>query len=224
VWAFPGVRSLAATLFLILGLLSLPRAASAASFDCAKAGTPTEKAVCADPALSKLDEQVAAGFRAGLSKWPAGNWATYLRNEQRDWLKDRDSICKADRACLRRDYELRLGFLNKPDIKWMGRYVAGKCPQDGRYLDVTPNHPQAGVEAMLYICPDMAGNVLFQGDGVPDANGLLTIVEPGGCRRSFRFAQDTVTLSSAGPLCGVSFETDMVYRRDPAKSPYRLKD
>jgi uncharacterized protein len=52
--------------------LAAPIAAEAASFDCAKAGTPTEKAICKDPAVSKLDEQVAAAFKTAQGLWPAG--------------------------------------------------------------------------------------------------------------------------------------------------------
>ena len=44
-------------LFALAAALSV-RSASAASFDCAKASTPTEKAICADPILSSLDEQL----------------------------------------------------------------------------------------------------------------------------------------------------------------------
>jgi uncharacterized protein len=63
--------------------LVVPSASLAASFDCAKAGTPTEKAICKDPAVSKLDDQVAAAFKTAQTLWPAGNWSTYIRNEQR---------------------------------------------------------------------------------------------------------------------------------------------
>jgi len=200
--------------------LMLPAAASAASFDCKKASTATEKAICADPAVSRLDEQVAEAFRAAQGHWAAGNWGAFIRSEQRWWLKDRDRICKADRACLQRDYELRLMLLKKPDLKWSGRYVAGRCPADGLYLDVSPSHPAAGVSLELYVCPNPKGNMLIQAEGVPDAQGRLVVQEV-GCRREFRFTQDTVTLvSTGGERCGVSWPVDRVYRRDPAKSPY----
>jgi len=194
--------------------------AAAASFDCAKAASATEKAICADPALSRLDEQVAEAFKAAQGHWAAGDWRIFLRNEQRSWLRDRDANCKGDRACLKRDYELRLSFLRKPDLKWMGRYVSGRCPADGLYLDVTPSHPAAGVGVELYICPNSAGNMLVQAEGAPDAQGRL-VADDAGCRREFRFAQDTVTVSSSGGArCAVSANVDRVYRRDPAKSPY----
>lgn len=62
-------------------------AAGAASFDCGKAATPAEKAICADPALSKADDDLAAAYKAALAATldPAS-----LRRAQRQWLQDRD--------------------------------------------------------------------------------------------------------------------------------------
>lgn len=206
-----------------LAFVLMSSQAAAASFDCARAATPTEKAICADPALSRLDDQVAEAFRAAQGLWPAGDWRAFLRNEQRNWLKDRDATCKADRACLKRDYELRVRFLRKPYLRYMGRYVAGRCPADGLYLDVTPTYPADGVGIELYVCPDSAGNMLVQRDGVVDAQGRL-VVEDAGCRREFRFTQDTVTVvSTGGQRCAISFNVDRTYRRDPTRSPY-LRD
>lgn len=58
------LRSTAAAALLIL----LPPAAHAAGFDCAKAASPTEKAICADAALSKLDGDLAAAWKQALGK------------------------------------------------------------------------------------------------------------------------------------------------------------
>jgi uncharacterized protein YecT (DUF1311 family) len=148
-----------------LAWLAAPAVSQAASFDCAKAGTPTEKAICKNPAVSKLDDQVAAAFKTAQGLWPAGNWSAFIRSEQRWWLKDRDRICKADVACLKQDYERRLSYLTHPSLKWEGRYVAGRCPHDGVYLDVAQNYPDAGVGVDLYLCPNSAGNMLLQAAG-----------------------------------------------------------
>ncbi|CAN7565304.1 lysozyme inhibitor LprI family protein [Caulobacter sp. LjRoot300] len=199
--------------------LAAPTATWAASFDCAKAGTPTERAICKDAAVSKLDEQVAAAFKAAQGLWPAGNWSTFVRNEQREWLKDRNGVCKADVACLKEDYERRLTFLTHPSLKWMGRYIAGRCPDDGVYLDVTPSYPDAGIGAELYVCPDPKGNMLLQARGDVDASGRLSF-EDAGCPRVLTLTQDTATLS-APKTEHCAMGTDLkVFRRDPAKSPY----
>jgi uncharacterized protein YecT (DUF1311 family) len=199
--------------------LAAPTASWAASFDCAKAGTPTEKAICKDPAVSKLDDQVAVAFKAAQGLWPAGNWSTYIRNEQREWLKDRNGICKADVACLKQDYERRLTFLTHPSLKWMGRYVAGRCPHDGVYLDVTQRYPEAGIDVLLYICPEPKGSVFLQADGDVDASGKLSF-EDAGCPRVLAFTQDTATLSAPKTeRCHMGTD-ERVFRRDPVKSPY----
>jgi uncharacterized protein YecT (DUF1311 family) len=201
-----------------LGLAFAP-SARAASFDCLKAGTATEKAICRDPAVSKLDDQVAAAFKTAQGLWPAGNWSAYIRNEQREWLKDRNAICKADVACLKQDYARRLSFLTHPSLKWMGRYVAGRCPHDGVYLDVAQNYPDASIGVELYLCPDPKGNMLLQAEGMVDAAGRLTF-DDAGCPRTLAFTQDVVTLSSPKTeRCALGADA-RVFRRDPAKSPY----
>lgn len=207
----------------VLFCLAAPVAAHAASFDCAKAGTPTEKAICKDSAVSRLDDQVAAAFKAAQGLWPAGNWSAYIRTEQRWWIKDRDSICKADAACLKQDYERRLSFLTHPSLKWMGRYVAGRCPADGVYLDVTQSYPDAGIGVELYVCPSSAGNMLLQAAGTVDASGRLSF-EDAGCPRVLTFTQDTATLSfpktgPKGAQCALGTD-ERVFRRDPAKLVY----
>lgn len=199
--------------------LAAPATTWAASFDCAKAGSPTEKAICKDAAVSKLDDHVAAAFKTAQGLWPAGNWSTFIRNEQRWWLKDRDRNCKADVACLKQDYERRLTFLTHPSLKWMGRYVAGNCPKDGVYLDVTPSYPDAGIGVELYLCPDPKGNMLLQAEGDVDASGKLRF-DDAGCPRVLTFTQDAATLSAPKTEVCERGADSRAFRRDPAKSPY----
>lgn len=78
---------------LLAGVLS----AHAASFDCAKAKTPREKAICASPALSTADDQMAAAYRAWLAVLPPGV-VPEAREEQRGWLQQLAESCKADEA------------------------------------------------------------------------------------------------------------------------------
>ena len=69
-------------------LLAAPLVAQAAGFDCAKAGTPSEKAVCASPKLSALDGKLADAFRTALKNHP--DKADALKLDQRHWLASRD--------------------------------------------------------------------------------------------------------------------------------------
>lgn len=82
-----------------LALLSVP--AAAASFDCAKASTPFEKAICDNPDLSKADDRLAKTFATatgGLS--PAA--LTLARNDQRGWLDFARRACTDDAKPLAR--------------------------------------------------------------------------------------------------------------------------
>src|SRR5436190_4809443 len=88
-------------------LLAFAREGLAASFDCNKAGTPTEKQICADPVLSRLDEQLDDAYRTAQHR--AESRPT-LRDAQRQWLATRRDTCK-DSACLRKAYLDRIDAL-----------------------------------------------------------------------------------------------------------------
>lgn len=78
-----------------LALLSLP--AGAASFDCAKARSPIEKAICATPELSRADEELAAAYRAALASFPVPG---FVRETQRAWLRIVPECLARPGACL----------------------------------------------------------------------------------------------------------------------------
>lgn len=67
-------------------------AAQAASFDCTKAKTLQEKAICASPQLSAADEQMAAAYKNALAATPAGMVAG-VRDDQRAWVSGLATNC-----------------------------------------------------------------------------------------------------------------------------------
>ncbi len=79
-----------------LGMLLLASGgAQAASFDCKKATTPFEVAICTNPELSKADEVLAVSYATaigGLSK-PA---AAEVQKGQRTWLEFAQKSCTDD--------------------------------------------------------------------------------------------------------------------------------
>lgn len=81
-----------------------------ASFDCRKAGTATETAVCSDIPLARLDRALADAYAQALS-W-AGDDAekTRIRDAQRTWIAERNA-CGGDIGCLSSAYEARLKAL-----------------------------------------------------------------------------------------------------------------
>jgi uncharacterized protein YecT (DUF1311 family) len=70
-------------------LLTLQPAVSfSASFDCTKATTAVEKAICANPDLGRLDQEIADGYKQLLAKVD-NPVKKYVQVAQRAWLKSR---------------------------------------------------------------------------------------------------------------------------------------
>lgn len=90
-------------------LLAILLATSAwgASFDCARATQPVERAICGDAETSALDERLAAVFRRAL----ATPWGETVRDEQRAWLRGQRNAAAADPARLRDAYRRRIAAL-----------------------------------------------------------------------------------------------------------------
>ena len=96
--------------FHALWLLGTFGIAHAASFDCAKAATATEKAICANPRISDLDEYLGRYYQGGRVSMGRGA-AACLASNQREWLRSVRNACKDD-ACLERVYLSRLAELD----------------------------------------------------------------------------------------------------------------
>jgi uncharacterized protein YecT (DUF1311 family) len=84
------------------------------SFDCAKAATAAEKAICGDVGLARLDRRVADTYAWRLS-WAQDDEKAGIKQAQRDWLAARDKACSAGTSelspCLSEQYESRLKAL-----------------------------------------------------------------------------------------------------------------
>lgn len=76
---------------LIAFLVLLP-AAQAASFSCSQAATPNEKAICADPALSRADDVMALAYVGAISGLTE-EAEIVMRKGQRDWLDFTAKVC-----------------------------------------------------------------------------------------------------------------------------------
>jgi uncharacterized protein YecT (DUF1311 family) len=64
-----------------------------ASFDCTKAKTPQEKAICGSRELSLADEKLNAAYKTVQSSVPA-EFAIKVRDDQRNWLQLLPSQCR----------------------------------------------------------------------------------------------------------------------------------
>jgi len=102
----------------------------AASFDCGKAATLVEKAICSDPALSNLDDSLTQTYQTALEN--SGD-ADSLKTKQKTWLNNVRNKCP-DVACLKQAYGKRIAKLSAapaaelafPDLNTLG----GRSPQD----------------------------------------------------------------------------------------------
>lgn len=164
-------------------LLATTGGAEAASFDCAKAMNAIERSICAEPALSQLDERAVAAYSdavetLGLAEDDDPQADLLLKGHQ-EWSAAR-SRCGAVPNCLLQQYLRRLAVLGyKPDPQAAG-------PLDGlvgRYG--TPVEPAR--ELVIMAAP---GNVVlvnlrvtsadwscsFTGIGRSDGAGGLKVV------------------------------------------------
>ncbi|OOG65636.1 hypothetical protein B0E46_04690 [Rhodanobacter sp. B04] len=91
-------------------------------FDCAKAQSPAELTICADPLLSALDSDVAAQYHA-LAQQADPSQKGDLLSSQREYLAARN-ICKSDRACVERQTRSRLHDLRQQAARTPGVLIA----------------------------------------------------------------------------------------------------
>src|ERR1700733_2842712 len=107
-------RSMIGALALVSGCLAFS-SALAQSFDCKKAVTTVEQAICDDKGLAVLDVQLANDLHNLISAQPELR-ASYLSN-QRLWLRDRDQHCGTQNPgqrlhdCLKAEYVGRITYI-----------------------------------------------------------------------------------------------------------------
>ena len=94
---------------LALALIVLATPGLAASFDCNKAATPLEYAICGNPDLSRADERMSAAFSAARSRLSKTASAVVLDN-QRNWNDF------AMRACSEGAAPRTAGLYNEDDV------------------------------------------------------------------------------------------------------------
>lgn len=81
------------------------------SFDCANATAPDEHAVCASPALARLDDELAAAY-AGARRCAMMGMQGVLQESEEKFLADR-AACGSDESCLTPLYKKQIEYLNE---------------------------------------------------------------------------------------------------------------
>lgn len=107
------LASLAVAGLMWVGAGSVPSVstAEAASFNCARAGTATERAICGNRALEDKDVEMATIFGLIRPVFAMGARGAFL-DQQAAWIAQRNR-CGADTACLRRRYDERIAVLRQ---------------------------------------------------------------------------------------------------------------
>jgi uncharacterized protein YecT (DUF1311 family) len=109
-----------------------------ASFDCRKAATPVERAICANRDLAEADRQLSSAYKTTVARAAEGR--ERLATAQRAWIarRDRDCVRPAEReSCLLRAYGRRLlelvawpeapfGPGDRPDVAVLTRVLVSK--------------------------------------------------------------------------------------------------
>jgi uncharacterized protein len=111
------VHSIMAQYFKSLGLalllsMGVGGVAKAASFDCNKATTETEIAICSDPELSALDKRLGAAYLVAKRL----NTSRPTKEDQLSWIKLRDKC--GNLPCLKKKYLGRLVELKQYDYDY----------------------------------------------------------------------------------------------------------
>ena len=122
-------------------LLAMLLAASAwgASFDCARAMLPVERAVCADAALSALDDRLGEAYRRNM----AAPWAAMMREAQRVWLAERNNFA-GHPDILRRMYDRQVAMLEEAAaVQGHGSHRGLTAEQVGGTCIALPPDPEA---------------------------------------------------------------------------------
>jgi len=129
-------------LFLIFGFTIR---AYSASFDCGKATTLIEKAICNDSKLSDLDELLMQSYKKALAN---STDSDAIKSQQKEWLKNVRNKCQ-DSECIKRVYEERISSLNSKtnlsnpvsdnaDSLWQGEWKRINCSKnEGAGLTIT---------------------------------------------------------------------------------------
>ena len=131
----------------LTGALLAPGIAAAASFDCSKAASATEKRICASPRLSSMDTQLTALYQKRATGADAAAW----RDDQRVWLRERNQC--GDTACLARAYSERLVVLanGAGPFHWQGKWwrvdASGQYGSALTIKDVSASGMQFGFDA-----------------------------------------------------------------------------
>ena len=115
-----GLTCLLAALPAAACLLGAAGSAQAASFDCSRANSKLTRAICADPELSQLDEQVWNAYGERIKTLSPAQYEQ-VRDRHITWRRQRGRY-ERGMVALAEDYRRHLTWLTHPLLPLEGRY------------------------------------------------------------------------------------------------------
>ncbi|MDQ1921125.1 lysozyme inhibitor LprI family protein [Massilia pseudoviolaceinigra] len=199
----------------LLSLALVCPLASAASYDCPKAVSNVEKMVCADPELSRLDDDLHGSYKRAVAR--VGDELA-MRQWQRNWLKSQAlNGCKTAQ-CVKVAYGTRVKLLDDAvPSRWTGqyaRYYKGKADRNqGDILLIAVGENAAIVEGMT-TWPDPDEQVRPGQFGSLGAfSGEHLIVEAEECQASMTLKGKVLRVDDSKTCSGTNGTFGAEYRR-----------
>jgi len=100
------------SLLVLLALSGLILTTEAQSFDCAKAATPEEMAICSDSDLAAQDSEMTAVYKLALGQ-VSDEGKRWLTQSQRSWLNHKRNRVHPDVKTLKEVYRYRIDHLRR---------------------------------------------------------------------------------------------------------------
>ena len=199
------------SVLLVSGLLPISMNAAPPqqpSFDCRKAAAASEKAICANVTLSRLDFQLGRTWQTLLRAFDTDSvQETQMKQDQRAWIVRR-TTCGDDANCIGKLYRDRLSALDgtDPTHRFSGEYdvkdvgLFALYPIGDRYLvHVQTADPQEG-----------AWECDLSGEATPSGDDLEVSIEGSTFQAHLQNAETLVVRDSdsvqaaASKFCGVN--------------------
>ena len=175
----------------LAGLLLLACIAPVQAFDCTKAQSAVEKAICADPKLKAADDAMTAAY-VTLRDALGGSERKGLGASQRKWVKSREDNCGyqegAERAncILSQTEERRQLLLAEPES---GPGTGSRLMPVFIQQDADPHHYDVDFTLLKFVKPQSKGETLFN-------NKAAKIGKDAPLGRQSEAARDDMTYAS----------------------------
>ncbi|MDP5219341.1 lysozyme inhibitor LprI family protein [Ruegeria sp. 2205SS24-7] len=179
--------------------------ANAQSFDCAKASTQTETAICTNSDLGTLDDEMARSYKAILPGLQTKAFET-LRDDQRLWIKHRNR-CGGDTECIASAYLDRLRHLTESyDIPpgWSGIYDGPFGEMELHVTNVSDENLKVEFEGdgANYTCGPVSGEGRADGTTLTASSGGAVIVTLNRLGTGLYVPDDAVNQKLKQTQCG----------------------